>query len=1763
MKLQISLIFLVLVSTAHGAHLDKVDALSWLIPETGSYFDNNLFLVPPSVTSISPSTPQRSVTDQIVRVNGSNFASGLTVTVTFPGGGTGTLSGSQIQNRTSTRFDMLITLNATGQWCIRVNNPNGEFSNTFCFNVVAAQTPTINSINPSSPFASNSDQNVGVSGNNFQNGMTVTIFFPGGGSGTLSGTQLQNVTPTSFTMVVTLNLSGIYGIRINNPSGLTSGIFNFTVRPQITSISPSNPCIRGIDQSVTVNGAGFQSGLTVTVFFPGGGSGTLSGSQIQNVTPTSFTMIITLNIQGTYGIRVNNPNSTQSNTFNFQTQYCVTITSIDPSSPPVSNNNQNVGVNGSGFSSGLTVTVFLPGGGTSTLSGSQIQNVTSSSFTMVITLNVLGQYGIRVNNPNGNQSNLFSFNTQAAGTFNISASPASRTIVRGTNAIFNVSLSSVNGFNGTVSLFALNLPNNQVLPGTGFNPSQVNLSSGGSGSSTLTIVTNGQTPTGTFSITIRGTSGAITKDTPISLTISTSNSAPVITPPISPSTVTYNQATTLTVNGSNFRPNFAAFVITPDGQFQIASAGLTYVNTSQVRVQVLMLGSPPYNPTLKIVNDDGQFATASFSVTGTGAPPPSITNITPSLVTVNQVTTLTVTGSNFVNKPAVKVTVPNSGTFDIAPAGVTFVNSGEIRVQVQMGGTPPYQATLKAINPDLQSATRPFSVAGVVPTLELYGLEMTQGLQDLTNGVILIQDKRTFVRAHVRSLSNRVNNVTARLIGRREGIQLPESPLRPINPTGSGTVTGAINVKESQFAFRSDIHDSFLFELPSSWRGGTIEIEFEGISSSFLCREDNGTSGDCRLQKSFEVAPTADISLIGIIWRENGNDRVPVAPDMERAAHQIEALFPIPRLSRNHPYNLRFSLDHPPSGLDFVATNLNLQVQKTLDGCVGPPIGTCKRFYMGVVMPSSTGFSGGGLASKIPGNVSTAYLDDRNTVGHELGHNAGRRHTNLCGATGFDPNFTPSNGSISHDTSPRGAFGFDIFDVSENGIYGPSTKDFMGYCDPNWVSNYTYQGMLTGLRNRYENASSLEQKIANNTANLLVTETEPAVIVSGLIDFQQNNGTINSVYNLSSPTSVLPPPPGNYSIRFENSSGQTISTYTFAPDVPSEGDIGSFTLVLPWNTAVTRISLLFNNQVISSRIASANAPTVSVISPNGGEILGGASAVLSWNATDADGDMLRYVIQYSSDNGTTWRTLATDWPTTNYTLDLNSVSGTNQGLIRVLATDGFHTAEDLSNSVFTVATHAPSVSIMTPVNNSSFVGDQPVNLQGNAVDLEDGTLPSTALSWTSSLEGSLGTGSALSVNALSLTEGTHTISLSALDSEGRIGSNSVTVHIFRSRPVIPASLSASPSSINLTANHGASQSTSEILAVRNNGDGNLNWTANANQPWLQMSVSSGTAPSNISVTTNPAGLSIGTHSAQITISSTGTPNSPQTISISLNVIPRVSDTQFDYDNDSKADLSVYRPSGGSWWVLQSESQSMYAIEWGSGADRIAPADYDGDGKTDIAIFRPGTGDWWVLNSQTQTLSVTNWGIGTDVIVPGEYGTDGKADFAIWRPSDGGWYVKGSDGTYSATAWGIASDKPVAADYDGDGKFDLTIFRADGNWWTINSITGATTVKNLGIGSDKLVPSDYTGDGKADVAIWRPSDGGWWYLDSTTGAAVVRQWGIATDIPAPADYNGNGITDLAVFRSNEGNWWIFYDNNTTTAINWGTSGDIPTPNAFVR
>ncbi len=258
-------------------------------------------------------------------------------------------------------------------------------------------------------------------------------------------------------------------------------------------------------------------------------------------------------------------------------------------------------------------------------------------------------------------------------------------------------------------------------------------------------------------------------------------------------------------------------------------------------------------------------------------------------------------------------------------------------------------------------------------------------------------------------------------------------------------------------------------------------------------------------------------------------------------------------------------------------------------------------------------------------------------------------------------------------------------------------------------------------------------------------------------------------------------------------------------------------------------------------------------------------------------------------------------------------------------------------------------------------------------------------------------------------------------------------------------------------------------------------------------------------------------------------------------------TQFDFDGDGRADISVFRPSDRVWYLNQSTA-GFASTQFGLSTDKIKPADYDGDGKTDIAVFRDGV--WYWLNSSNGNVRIVKFGLAGDIPVANDYTGDGRAELAVYR---GGvwWTYNLTNNQVNVVQFGLPNDKPVAADYDGDGKTDQAIYRGNGEWHLNRSSQGYAVV-NFGLATDKPVIGDYDGDGRADEAVYR--NGIWYLLQSSQGFAAF-QFGIVSDIPAPADYDGDGKTDAAVYRG--GDWWILQSTNgNSTFINFGLSGDIP-------
>ncbi|MBK7707963.1 MAG: PQQ-dependent sugar dehydrogenase [Acidobacteria bacterium] len=269
----------------------------------------------------------------------------------------------------------------------------------------------------------------------------------------------------------------------------------------------------------------------------------------------------------------------------------------------------------------------------------------------------------------------------------------------------------------------------------------------------------------------------------------------------------------------------------------------------------------------------------------------------------------------------------------------------------------------------------------------------------------------------------------------------------------------------------------------------------------------------------------------------------------------------------------------------------------------------------------------------------------------------------------------------------------------------------------------------------------------------------------------------------------------------------------------------------------------------------------------------------------------------------------------------------------------------------------------------------------------------------------------------------------------------------------------------------------------------------------------------------------------------------------------------DFDGDFKTDISIFRPSTGVWYIINSSNSSLRIQQFGLNGDIPTPEDWDGDNITDIGVFRPSNGVWYHFRSSNNTVGITQFGLNGDTPAQGDFDGDGRADLAVFRPSTGVWYVqRSSNASVDVQQFGINGDVPVAGDYDGDGKYDRAVFRPNnGVWYRLGSSTGAFAQLNFGSLGDVPSVGDFDGDGKLDNAVFRPSTGVWYRLRSSDGGVLINQFGVNNDVPAVGDYDGDGLDDIAVFRPSTGVWYTQATSNGAVGIQqFGLSGDAPAP-----
>ncbi len=448
----------------------------------------------------------------------------------------------------------------------------------------------------------------------------------------------------------------------------------------------------------------------------------------------------------------------------------------------------------------------------------------------------------------------------------------------------------------------------------------------------------------------------------------------------------------------------------------------------------------------------------------------------------------------------------------------------------------------------------------------------------------------------------------------------------------------------------------------------------------------------------------------------------------------------------------------------------------------------------------------------------------------------------------------------------------------------------MTYCDNQWLGDFTSEGIMTFFQSNPVAASpAVDRRLIDQVDRLLVM---------GSIDAATQEVTLNSLFVIPNAGDVEPRVPGPYAIVLRNANGAELARYPFTPDVgeggPSRQDqpnqerhveVLFISELVPYVAGTARVDIEGpGGALLKSVTAGANPPNVTVTSPNGGEVLGGNTITVTWTATDPDNDPLTFNVQYSPDNGASWEMVAQDIVGNSIGLDAANIvrSGGAQGLFRVWASDGIHTANDTSDRPFTVPNRVPQVNITQPSANVTIGISQTLNLEGTAYDVDTGTMADNQLRWSSNIDGVLGNGAQLSIATLS--EGVHTITFRADDGEGGVATDTVQVTVIGDPTKLPAladALVAGPSTIVFDTAGGVVTAT---LAVENQNLNNpIAWNAVADKPWVQLSATSGMTPADIVVSFKDTGLAEGIHTAEITLTSPDVPGQSVVVQVRVTI----------------------------------------------------------------------------------------------------------------------------------------------------------------------------------------------------------------------------------------------------------------------------------------
>ena len=168
-----------------------------------------------------------------------------------------------------------------------------------------------------------------------------------------------------------------------------------------------------------------------------------------------------------------------------------------------------------------------------------------------------------------------------------------------------------------------------------------------------------------------------------------------------------------------------------------------------------------------------------------------------------------------------------------------------------------------------------------------------------------------------------------------------------------------------------------------------------------------------------------------------------------------------------------------------------------------------------------------------------------------------------------------------------------------------------------------------------------------------------------------------------------------------------------------------FNLVRPFPPKTASVEIRRKKTVLKKMKPSRNPPTIEDVSVAVAE---NKRPVIRWAAGDRDGDSLTYTLYYAPNADTALQPIISGVAGTSYIWDTALVGGSPEAVVKVVATDGFHTGSGVSSPV-PLPKKPPHVAIIHPNGPTTVLEGRRVFLRGMAYDPEDGIVNGERLTW--------------------------------------------------------------------------------------------------------------------------------------------------------------------------------------------------------------------------------------------------------------------------------------------------------------------------------------------------------------------------------------------------------------------------------------------------